>query len=514
MSEPGGSLPPEAASHKTFGWADDIIAPRQEIDTLSLLHDEASIQKILDSSHLTPGDFLKKYREARNAHRSAPPSQDLDPGRPTQFAEELAVFGAHASSQAQRQSRNRSVLICSGPDGPGGLAALAETVADEGSDIMGAFMSVIAGHLVTALLLSGAALGRAAVQQRLGEATEQEPREIQIVSRPLPGSETDWPRSGSSCWHASARFRGEALLLLELTGAIRKHKISLVAVSSWQEADGDESGEPLQVVDLNFAVAPARKGEDLRIIRDIEAEVAQILPTVRLHIVPVTWPTRSRPPGILEPPTRKEAVMTVVGHARPGFVADVLGTLVQQVEAVIEVRNASMAIIEGASILTIVFARANKPSLDELNRQIRTRLRAAMIAANEAPPVAVQIVKASKRASVAGGKVEQAICRDRPTHELSVIAVEQPGVVAKVARLLADLDVNITWFVSHVLEPVVGQRWPMCAIQMDLHVPKAGRKDIEMRLHTLRDIEGWQDATIHEWSLADSGTSARSPRDH
>jgi glycine cleavage system regulatory protein len=520
---------PNVRGHRKFGWADDIVAPRQEIDTLSLLHEEASIQRRLDGAELTAGNFLDKYREARNHYREKSQarawgqelteseqteSQETEPTWTARLAQGVAVFGAQASIRARRQSRSRSVLICSCADRSGVLAALSEAVADEGGNILSAFMSAVAGHLVTALLLSGSSIDPETAQQRVSDQTQQQPDDdVRIVCTPLKTNDVYWARPGSGCWHASARFRGDASLLLALTGAIHEHEIPLVAASSWLEADAETNDDRVQVVDLNFAVNAGPRGEDLRVIRDIEAKVTESRPGVQLNIVPVTWPTRSWSHDHAKRPNSRVAVMTVVGHARPGFVHDTLRTLIDGVEAVVEIRSVSMALLEGASVLTIMFTRSRQSRLRDVDQQIRTKLTSTLAGSDQSAPIAVQIVKAAKtnddgQRSKGETHPSRASGPDWPTHELSIVAVEQPRVVAKVARLLAGSNVNIIWFVSHVLDPMVGERWPMYAIQMHIHVPPDLRDEVGARLRTLADTERWEDVSMREWSLADGADVA------
>ena len=87
------------------------------------------------------------------------------------------------------------------------------------------------------------------------------------------------------------------------------------------------------------------------------------------------------------------------------------------------------------------------------------------------------------------------------THELSLEVPEQSRVVMKVAHLLAEFKVNITWFVSHVREPTVGERWPICDIHMHLHIKPKKYEAVDAALRSLAEREGWEDIHLEKWSV-------------
>ena len=177
-----------------------------------------------------------------------------------------------------------------------------------------------------------------------------------------------------------------------------------------------------------------------------------------------------------------------------------------------------MAILEGISVLTLVLSRSDtshRPA-EELEAEFEKKLENALEAAGHRAPVTrLRILsetnwagrdpdrRASGRSAEdsASAAAEVGPARERPTHELRLDVVEQPWVIAKVARVLARLEVNITWLVSHVLEPVVGQNWPRCAVEMHIHVPETALSDVGPALRSLADSEGWGAITLRPWSL-------------
>jgi predicted amino acid-binding ACT domain protein len=510
-----------------MGWADDVVAPRQEIDTLSLLLEEAAIQKALDEAskdEITEESFLELYRAARDRHRTHG-SVGFGEKKAEDLTQALALFGAQASIRARRQTQERTILICNCPDKPGILAALSEAIADEGGNIMGAFMSVVGEHLVTAFLLSG--LGASgikpdAAKRRLIEIAKRhrgqppEPEEIRIVSTPMKLDDGEyWARPGASWRHASARYRGEASLLRELTEAIAKRDLPLIALSSWRETDVESGGESIQVVDLNLAVSSAHREGESKIVRGLEAELKKSFPEIQLDIVPVRWPTRYRSHGSDETHRAREAAVTIVGQARPGFVHYSVRAL-EDIPSVVKIRGSSMAILEGISVLTVVFTYGDRFSFDEIQQQVKGRLSAELTNQKHVRPIAVQVGETDasrikqwrpewpRRRGDDGPRIADAFAvggMHWPTHELSIQAIEQPRVVAKVARLLATFNVNITWFMSAVLDPVVGEHWPICAIRMHLHVSREHAVEIDRRLRSLADAEGWREAYLRDWSI-------------
>lgn len=483
-------------------WSDDVVAPRQEVDTLSLLYQEASIQDALVADEVTAANFLKRYRDARAEYRGGARILAASPKVTNKLTQEVLLFGRKASACARRQPGSRVLITCSGPDEPGRLAPLVEAIADEGKNILGAFMSVVAGHLVTAILSTGPDTKPEGLRDRL--------QDMRIAFTRLTNHDVDWPRPGSTCWHAIARYSGEASLLLELTQGIRAHGLPLVALSSWLESG--EGTDLTEVVDLNFAVEARPQGADLVAVREVEALTEESLPGVQIDIVPVTWPTRYRSDKEVVKIAKRDVVCTAVGHAQPGFVHDVLLTIAQDVGAVVDVRGCSMAILDGVSVVTIVFTSDGRSEPDEIERQLKTKLANKLRLSQGRAPLSVSVVGADaatmgKRRSRSKKKPTRDGI-DRPTHELNIRAAEQPRIVARVARLVADLGINITWFVSYVLEPVLGERWPVCAVQMHLHVPPKSEvaesdlaEELGRQLRSLAEAEGWQEATLRPWSL-------------
>lgn len=486
-------------SPKKVGWGRDIVAPRQEISVLSLLYEEAAIQAELEvrSEDLLPGGFLDAYREAREGYRTRTDATAPSPEETNELIQRVALFGAQAAARARRPRSDRAMVTCVWPDEVGVLAILAEAIAAGGGNIEGATMSIVAGHLVTIFLVSG---------------LKDPPKCPRFASRlafmRMAAHDVDWPRPGSSWWHVRASGRTDGSLLLGLTGEFAGRNLPLMNMASWQESG--EGGDAVESVDLHFAIAPEPDRDALHVARGIGDRVEQRIAEAKVDVLPARWPVVRRAETETEGSDGSDGsdvVMTVVGHAEPGFVNAVLSTLTGEIADVVAVRGTSMAILEGVTVLTVVFTRARASSLDDLRQQIgRCVARCLQELTDGAPITPIQVVsgKAGGKKKGSGKKTRRRRTRQHPTHELSLQVPEQSQVVMKVARVLAARKINITWFVTHVREPMVGDRLPICDIQMHLHLPE-GKTELETEvradLRSLTEREGWDEVLLERWSV-------------
>jgi glycine cleavage system regulatory protein len=484
-------------SPRKFGWADDIVAPRQEINTLALLYEQEEIQKKLPAE-LTPKQFLEEYRKARDAYRKGPGSPS-DPERTADLTQQVELFGAKASAQARREPGNRWMLTCIGPDRPGVLAALAQMIAAEGGNIEGAVMSIVAGHLVTVFFVAAADLST------LGPTVKGFP-DLIVDPTPMEPADADWPRPGSTWWHARARGRADASLLLTFPGVLAELNFPLIRMSSWHEPSSTPDQPEVEIVDLNFAIARDPSRNDLLTRREIESKVKKKVAEAQIDVLPARWPTQHRSEGEVGHTRESDMVMTVVGHAEPGFVHTVLTALMEDVGGVVDIRGSSMAILDGMTVLTVVFRRAQETAVEELKSQVKKQVAHSLRTSDRGVPLApIQLatIEPSKPKKSKKGKEKGEHPGDihTSTHELSLEVPEQSRVVMKVAQLLAEFGVNITWFVSHVREPTVGERWPICDIHMHLHIKPKKYEEVDAALRSLAEREGWEDIHIEKWSV-------------
>jgi glycine cleavage system regulatory protein len=481
-------------SSRKVGWADDIDAPRQEINTLSLLYEEFEIQRILKAAdRLEPDTILDAYRDARTKYRSAGEPVEVNVKRTDQLSKQVALFGAQACARARNQGKNRGMITCICPDQPGVLARLSARVAAAGGNIEGGLMSIVAGHLVTVFLVSGF---------DSSSKPADSPTDLHDDYLELEAEDIDWPRPDSIVWHARARGPADGSLLLGITDEIGNFNLPLITMSSWREPEAGSSGTVTEVVDLNFAIVPDPDQSEHQTIADLEKHLHRRIVGVQLEVIPMPWPTQLRPEGEVGGTVARDVVVTIVGHARPGFVRDILRTLAEEVSEVVDIRGSSMALLEGRSVVTVVFTRAARSSISDLTHKLRTLLRRRIQQKDDKArlmPIQVVAMDRSPLSRLSGIKSHE---RNRnPTNELSLQVPEQSRVVVKVAELLAKHDVNITWFMSRVREPIVGERWPICDIQMHLHVPPGKYEEVNAALRTLTELEGWGKVRLHAWSL-------------
>jgi glycine cleavage system regulatory protein len=483
-------------SPKNFGWADDIVAPRQEINTLALLYEQEEIDKKLPAE-LSPKQFLEEYRKARDAYRDGPGSPS-NPELTAELTQRVELFGAKASAHARREPGNRWMLTCIGPDRPGVLASLAEMIAAEGGNIEGAVMSIVAGHLVTVFFVAAADLGTP-------EPTVEGYPDLIVNCTAMEPADADWPRPGSTWWHARARGRADASLLLTFPGALAKRNFPLIRMSSWHEPGSTPDQPDVEIVDLNFAIAQDPSRNDLLTRREIESEVKEKVAEAQIDMLPARWPTQHRAEGEVGRTRDQDMVMTVVGHAEPGFVHTVLTTLMEDVGGVVDIRGSSMAILDGMTVLTVVFRRAQETAVEELKSQVKKQVAHSLRTSDRGVPLTpIQLATIEPSKPKKGKKKKQGDSQSdihTSTHELSLEVPEQSRVVMKVAQLLAEFGVNITWFVSHVREPTVGERWPICDIHMHLHIKPRKYEEVDSALRSLAEREGWEDIRIEKWSV-------------
>lgn len=478
-------------SPKKVGWADDIVAPRQEINTLSLLYEQEAIQSRMPKD-LAPSDFLAAYREVRRELREQGDPTSPGSARTAELTQKVAVFGAKASTRARREPGKRWMLSCVGPDEPGVLASLTSIITAKGGNIEGAVMSLVAGHLVTVLFVEGAEAPAP------GPQIEAYPKLIVDYTRIRP-ADADWPRPGSNWWHARARGRADVSPLLNLTAALAHRTLPLITMSSWREPESPGSAKEVEIVDLNLAVAPDPEGSEIKTIREIEAEITGEGGGTHIDVLPARWPTQHRSQGENHEANHRDVVMTVVGHAEPGFVNTVLTTLVEGVTGVLDIRGTSMEILDGMTVLVVVFRRAKGASVKDLKSEIRKQVTHGLQSSELGAPLAeiqiAEIKRPKSKPEDLGSSIHKA------THQLRLEVPEQSRVVMKVASQLHRSEVNVTWFVAHVREPTVGERWPICDIHMHLHIEPEQENKVDAELRSLAEREGWEEIRLDKWSV-------------
>jgi glycine cleavage system regulatory protein len=469
-----------------LNWSRDAVAPRQEVSVLSMLYEGREIQQRLDEADVHGNGFIAFYREERERYRKDPAERTASLAETYELTSEIALFGAQAAAAARHTTRTRALLHCAGPDRKGAIADTAAAINGAGGNIEGAQMSVVAGYLITTFLVSG-----------LEKAPKGLPPDLIGEFTMLELEDRDWPRPNSNCWHA--RGEGppgstESRLLKALTKTIADRDLPLVLLHSWSTKG--TKGAKNEIVDLNFATAPTPGQSEPEIVRDIESSVLKSVPKCQLDIYASAWPEPSRSHEIGNQRTgrKRDVMVTICAHARPGFVHSVLKILTEKVDGIEKVRGSSMAILEGATVLTVVVKRSRRSSLQHLRGLIKSRIDDI-----EGTTPQVDVIPIGSKMPPRKGKKPPK--KDSlTTHELRLQVFEQPGVVRKVAKLLKKQEVNITWFACRVQEPQLGRRWQICDIQMHLAVTKDPEK-LSRALRALTESEGWDEASLDDWTL-------------
>lgn len=145
--------------------------------------------------------------------------------------------------------------------------------------------------------------------------------------------------------------------------------------------------------------------------------------------------------------------VTAIGVDRPGIVAGVTEAI-RDLGGNLE--DVSSTILRGHFAMMLVVAAPGGVSADDLGAALREAV----------GPLGVSITAADVEAGVP----------DRPqaTHALVVYGSDRPGIVAGIARLLADRGVNVT----NLSCRLVGEREPVYAMVAEVEVP-AGQEDLD-----------------------------------
>lgn len=124
-----------------------------------------------------------------------------------------------------------------------------------------------------------------------------------------------------------------------------------------------------------------------------------------------------------------ELAVTAVGADRPGIVAAVAEVLRERGG---NVEDSAMTILGGHFAIVLIVASEDQPD----------DLRDALLAATRELGLTISV----SRADGPHGRVE-------PTHLLTVYGADHPGILAGVARAIADVGANVTDLETRVLSP-------------------------------------------------------------
>jgi glycine cleavage system transcriptional repressor len=160
--------------------------------------------------------------------------------------------------------------------------------------------------------------------------------------------------------------------------------------------------------------------------------------------------------------------VTVVGNDRPGIVAGVTRVLY---EAGCNLLDASSTILRGHFSMMLIVSVPQERTAQDLEAQLHG-------------------VEERLGLSITVRSVQEAGSEISPsTHMVSVYGADQPGIVFKVAELLAESDVNITALSSRVIG---SDDQPVYALMLEV----AAESDVAAEVEALRDQLD-VDVTVH-----------------
>ena len=485
---------------RNYGWADEIVSPAHEFDTLLALDQEEWISASLATiENLTDVNFADEYRKAREAYRAYRRDHAIDEERVASLLDQARLFGYQASVRARQVSSQRVVVSFSARDRLGIVAEASQALAAASGNVEGAYMSVVAEQLLMTFLLSAPAPRTAEECAReFSQALAKIGYENAAIV-PLEAEDSDWPRPGSSFWHLTARQVGTSDLIIPMTETIAECGIPVLALSSWEEQPLSADGDIAKVVDLNLAIAPHPRADPVQAILELKAKINDRLRHAQISYSPVALPTRFQPIGRVIEADEDSLVLTLLGHAEPGLVCATLKSVSNLMGPTHDLRGSTMAVLEGVTAFTMVLApRPGHDGTEVIAGDIETRIVTDLRSQNFAPRVARLHRSSGDRRPEAG---DRATASGSPTHELAIQVAEQPWVLARVSRVLASTNVNINWLVSYVLEPLIGEPVPRCAMEMQIAIPPDRVNEVERELRSLAATPGWNRVVLRDWMV-------------
>lgn len=158
--------------------------------------------------------------------------------------------------------------------------------------------------------------------------------------------------------------------------------------------------------------------------------------------------------------------VTAIGEDRPGIVAALTGTLFDLGG---NLEDVSSTILRGSFAMMMVVNAPAETGADHIEEAL----------SESAGPLGVSVTVRDVEAGTPH--------RPDSTHALVIYGSDQPGIVARISRLCADREANITDLSCRL----VGEESPVYAMVAELALPKGVDPDAFAReLHTLADEVG------------------------
>jgi predicted amino acid-binding ACT domain protein len=481
-----------------FSWASkQLVVDTLEASAAEGAFKEAAASKFLDSVRGelgASGDaedeeraimdrFLDFLEPPRGSIKELPKGQPVTSDEFKTFLDQLRSFNTEAGLNARAHYRSRFAVTFVGPDRVGVLAELTGRLGRLGCVIEGATMVVVAGQVATMLVISAPNLLR---QFQVDEALADFPTTLFAENRRLAAPpyvaqlrwrEPEWPRRGSTGWHVYAELPDRSGTLAAITEVIAGHNVPLTSFATWI------SKRRSCVLDLNYAVQPEANEDSIAAeVRDVLAKLA----ATEVRLYPSSRPVHSRADQFLPPNPARAIVLTVVGRAVPGLVANVTKGLSEPVvgRPGFNIVGSAMAILQDHTALALVIEgdrAVDDPLLNEARLAASRYLDPASFEASVGSTF--PLIQVSERTRPP----------TQPTHHLRCVAPEEGGVLATLAEAVASADANIVWVMARVIDQRVNASTvSVCEVKLDLSVPLRRRSKLDDRITRLRGSTGWQ----------------------
>ncbi len=168
-------------------------------------------------------------------------------------------------------------------------------------------------------------------------------------------------------------------------------------------------------------------------------------------------------------PEDQIVAVTVIGRDRPGIVATV-GKALYELGCNLE--DVTSTILRGQFTMTLIVKLASGTGVDRVQRSL-----------SEACDPLELLVSARP---IPEGSAEL----DQPDHIVSVYGADQPGILFRVADILAEAGCNITDLTSRV----IGSEEPVYAVMLEVRIPEP--EDVTQKLKSMSTELGL-DVTVH-----------------
>ena len=164
-----------------------------------------------------------------------------------------------------------------------------------------------------------------------------------------------------------------------------------------------------------------------------------------------------------------KAVLTAVGKDQPGIVAAVSGVLY---ELGCNLEGSSMTLLQGEFAMILILSFPDKNLMKEMAPRLK------VLEEKWGLLFSFKEVPAEDMEKIAGSGTNP--------YTLNVVGVDHPGIVHRIAALLAENRVNITNVTTRLIGE--GRQVPVYVMFLELDMPEtAAEADIQQKLKTLAD---------------------------